>query len=85
MPTFCSLDTCISTTQYLFTSRVDFPCLFYFLVSITCKYRDENGERKKQLKILDEAAREAKPTERGRVWEGDAPYQIIENTKTHDC
>ena len=36
-------------------------------------YRDENGEGKKQLKIFDEAAREAKPTERGRVWEGDSP------------
>ena len=35
--------------------------------------RDENGWRKNQLNEIDEYAREAKPTERGRVWEGASP------------
>ena len=37
-------------------------------MSVSLWHWDENGERKKQLKMLDEAAREAKLTERGRVW-----------------
>ena len=37
------------------------------------RVRDENGGRKNQLNKIEEYAREAKPTERGRVWEGAGP------------